>query len=130
MAREYIWKEEYEFRKIKNDILPYKTIDCIFNKKNVYINLQNPDPVRISFDIYDNKLWYNVLRDKDKDGKEIIWKNDIPTFYSFRNFASPYSDDEIDLMKKQILRYVNDTIKNVRMLKNMSTKMKRVVSFY
>jgi len=124
MATEFLWLKEYDLRRIKNDILPYKTIDAVFNKKNIWINLQNPDPARILYDLYNNKRWMTVLKTKD-DSKEQVWKNDIPTFYSFRNFASPYSDDEIENMKKVILKGVNEAIRNTRMVKNMPTKFKR-----
>lgn len=132
MAKDFEWKREYGARKIKvkNDILPYKTIDVIFNKKNIWINLQNPDPVRILYDLYNNKRWLNVLKTRDQNTqKELVWKNDIPTFYSFRNFVSPFSEDEIDAMKKSILKATNEAIKSTRMVKNMSTKFKRAVNY-
>ena len=38
---------------------PYMTIDCIFNKQNTWINLQNhEDPLKTMYDIWDKKLWY------------------------------------------------------------------------
>ena len=102
----------------------------IFNKKNIWINLQNPDPVRIYFDLYNNKKWMSVLKLKDTNGKEKVWKDYIPTFYSLRNFAPPYSDDEVDAMKKLVLKTMNESIKNTRMIRNMKTKFKRSVKFY
>ncbi len=124
---DHLWKPEYNKRKIKNDILPYKSIDVVFNKKNVWINLQHPDPVRILYDLYNNTKWHCVLKTKDDAGKELVWKNDIPTFYSFRNFAPAYSEDELDALKKAISKTVNDSIKTTRLLKNFPTKFKRAV---
>jgi hypothetical protein len=47
-------------------ILPYRTIDIIFNKKNVYMNLQHYDPSRIIYDIYDDTLWYPFCKEPVK----------------------------------------------------------------
>jgi hypothetical protein len=129
MAKDFEWKREYSNRKkkVKNDILPYKTIDIVFNKKNIWINLQNPDPVRIIYDLYNNQRWMSVLKTRNDAGKEMIWKNDIPTFYSFRNFASFYTEDEMEATKKSILKAVNEAIRSTRMIKNLSTKFKRAV---
>ena len=129
MAKDFEWKREYSNRKkkVKNDILPYKTIDIVFNKKNIWINLQNPDPVRILYDLYNNQRWMSVLKTRNDAGKEMIWKNDIPTFYSFRNFASFYTEDEMEATKKSILKAVNEAIRSTRMIKNLSTKFKRAV---
>lgn len=46
--------------------LPYRTIDIIFNKKNVYMNLQHYDPGRIIYDIYDDNLWYPFCKESFK----------------------------------------------------------------
>jgi centrosomal protein CEP76 len=127
MAHDFEWKKEYLLRQVKNDVLPYKTIDVVFNKKNIWINLQNPDPVRIYYDLYNNKRWFSVLKMKDAENKELVWKNDIPTFYSFRNFASPYSEDEIEQMKKTISKAVMEAIRSTRLIKNFPTKFKRAV---
>jgi hypothetical protein len=64
---------------------------------------------------------------KDAENKELVWKNDIPTFYSFRNFASPYSEDEIEQMKKTISKAVMEAIRSTRLIKNFPTKFKRAV---
>ena len=91
---QFILKRE-QFKEIKNEVLPYRTIDVIFNKKNVFVNLQNPNPVGIFYDIYDVDKWYQFLRTKDEEQKEEeksdekIWKEDIPSFYSFKIFANP-----------------------------------------
>ena len=69
----------------------------------------------------------SVLKTRNDAGKEMIWKNDIPTFYSFRNFASFYTEDEMEATKKSILKAVNEAIRSTRMIKNLSTKFKRAV---
>ena len=70
----------------------------------------------------------SVLKEKDAEGKEKIWKHYIPTFYSLRNFASPYTEEEVDAMKKLVIKTMNESIKITRMAKNMTTKFKRSVN--
>ena len=44
-------------RQVKDDFdkLPFSSVDIIFNHKNVWANLQNPNPAKIMFNIHDNK---------------------------------------------------------------------------
>jgi len=37
--------------------LPFQTIDIIFNHKNIWSNLQNPNPAAILYHIHDNTKW-------------------------------------------------------------------------
>ena len=119
---EFKWNDELGFDS-KNNVLPYRTIDTIFNKQNIYINKQYPDPAGIYFDIYNTEKWYTVIKDKKDD--EIIWQQDIPTFYCFRNFEPPYSSEEIDNQKKKILRSVEYKIRSLRSNKNFNTKFRK-----
>lgn len=130
--REFLWKPEYEKDndglQIKNDVLPFRTIDVIFNKKNIFLNLQNPNPAGILFDIYNKEKWFSVLKIKDPNSADpkdtIIWKQDIPAFYSFKNFLPPLSEEEIDTMRKTITSSIITTIKIIRNQKNLSSFFK------
>lgn len=44
-------------------ILPYKSIDIIFNHKNVWANLQNPDPGCILYHIFNEIQWMPLITD-------------------------------------------------------------------
>jgi hypothetical protein len=118
---EYNMKSDY-VGNVKNEVLPYRTIEVIFNKKNIYVNKQHPNPVGICFDIYDKNKWLAVLNKKDGKSK-IIHKSDIPHFYSFRNFVNPYPEDEILLIKKKILKSLSKSIREVRLQKNLPTNI-------
>ena len=138
---QFILKRE-QFKEIKNEVLPYRTIDVIFNKKNVFVNLQNPNPVGIFYDIYDVDKWYQFLRAKDEEQKEEeikeekIWKEDIPSFYSFKIFANPFTLEEIDKMKKNILFEFQKTIRSIRNQKGLNSffkttrEMKEILELY
>ena len=157
-----------EFKVIKNEVLPYRTLDVVFNKKNIYINLQNPNPVGIFYDLYDTEKWQQFLRvpsepqknqkeehneDKSKTIQEPsiqpktttditkiseykIWKEEIPSFYSFKIFSNPYPSEEIDKMKKSILFEFQKTIRSIRNQKGLSSffkttrEMKEILELY
>ena len=72
----------------------------LFNKQNIYINYQYPDPAGIYYDIYDSTKWVPLIRkvstddnekiDKQKDKSQPeLWLQEIPVFYNFRNFPGP-----------------------------------------
>lgn len=42
----------------EHPLTPYRTIDVVFNKSNVWANLQNPDPTRIYYDLWNNNYWH------------------------------------------------------------------------
>jgi len=124
----FYWKKEYEDKGIKNFVIPYKTIDVIFNKKNIFINLQHPDPSKILYDIYDSEKWMKIIK-LNKNGTNLLWKEDIPSFYSFRNFQPLLTNDEVETIQKNIIKTVNQNIKIIRMSKNMGTSQKRFVIY-
>jgi centrosomal protein CEP76 len=128
---DFLWKDDYDDNDVKNEVLPYRTLDIIFNKKNIFVNIQNPNPAGIEYDLYDKAKWFSVLkkRDASNDLEDEIWKQDIPAFYAFKNFLPPYTDEEIELMKKSILSSLTHTIRNVRIQKNLNSFFKSVILF-
>ncbi len=127
------WKENYKKAEVINEVIPYRTIDVIFNKKNMYINKQHPNPSAIYYDLYDSTKWYTVLKtispDLEQDNFK-IWIEDIPSFYSFKNFQPLYSDEELDIMKKNILSCLSNTIRNMRSQSNSTTFFKTVFKIF
>ncbi len=113
-------------KKYKNDVLPYKTIDVIFNKRNIWLNLQNHNPVGIIYDIYDQNRWFPLICRFDGDKKEIN-HNDIPAFFSFKSFSPPFPEDDILQMKKNIIKSISNGFKLTRNQKNYSTTIKKVI---
>jgi centrosomal protein CEP76 len=124
---DFLWKDEYDESDVKNEVLPYRTIELIFNKKNIFVNIQNPNPAGIEYDLYDKAKWFSVLKKRESNELEDeIWKQDIPAFYAFKNFLPPYTDEEIETMKKGILSSLTHTIRNVRIQKNLNSFFKSV----
>lgn len=87
-----------KFKKKNKDhekFLPYKSIDCIFNKKNIWINLQSPEPDKITYDIWDQTKWYplnftknDVINEKNREKSFIEVKHSsilsLKSGYNFR----------------------------------------------
>jgi len=44
-------------------VLPYANIDLIFNHKNIWANLQNPDPAHVYFHIHNEQQWLPLITD-------------------------------------------------------------------
>ena len=55
--------------------LPFHTVDLIFNHKNVWANLQNPNPARIMYDIHDNTKWLPLVYEPYSAGKHPMLKS-------------------------------------------------------
>ncbi len=112
--------------KIKNDTLPYKTIDVVFNKRNIWLNLQNQNPSGIFYDLWDRDRWLPVIEKRDSE-KILINHTDIPAFYSFKNICPPFSEDELIVMKKNIIKNLSNGLKLTRSQKNYATTIKKVI---
>lgn len=56
---------EDKFKKGKLKVtLPFKQLDLIFNHKNIWANLQAPDPAVIWYDLHDQERWLPLIQDK------------------------------------------------------------------
>lgn len=50
---------------VEDQACPLKSIGCVFDDKNIYINIQkSDDPAEISFNIDDPKKWEPFLTDE------------------------------------------------------------------
>lgn len=101
---------------LKKKILPYKTIDCIFNKKNIWINLQTPHSDKIFYDIWNEEKWYplNFLNKKENDFKSVSVNNK--------------SKLEIRKQTNKTEKIANDDIEN--QMKNFLINMEDIPAFY
>eukprot|EP00347_Sterkiella_histriomuscorum_P007723 403347806 len=64
----HIWPVEtfYDKRYGRNAekvVLPYSQIDVIFNHKNIWANLQNPNPAQIYFHLHNESQWLPLISD-------------------------------------------------------------------
>ena len=96
-----------------NDILPYSTIDVVFNNSFCFMNRQHPDPAKILYDLYDYNLWYPIYK----------YEN-FESCYNFDSFSSPYSKEELLNIKVLIVKNIQNLIKLKRSQKNLDTNIK------
>ncbi len=108
---------------VDNFKLPYETIDLIFNRNNVYANIQYHDPAFIKYNIYDRTQWlpYFFLKG-DK-----IWNGKFEHFYPLLNFGSSYSPGMINKMKDSLIKEMRVGIMAARSGMNLETKFKKKV---
>lgn len=46
-------------REMEEDVpdIPYKTLELVFNSRNVYANIQNQNPAQIRYHLHDENHW-------------------------------------------------------------------------
>ena len=66
-------------KKVVDDFgkLPFHTVDLIFNHKNIWANLQNPNPQVIMYHIHDETKWLPLVTDPDEPHPKIIERERI-----------------------------------------------------
>lgn len=95
--------------------VPYRTIDIIFNNKNIFLNLQHFDPSRIIYDIYDHNLWYPFVN-----------KNftAYPAFYTPPVLVPPLSLPQARRLHTALIKEMKIGISALRSGKNLGTSWK------
>lgn len=95
--------------------VPYRTIDVIFNNKNIYMNLQHFDPTRILYDIYDKTLWCPFVPDNQKV---------FGAFYSPPTLHPPLHLPVAKRLHDSIIKEIKISISALRSGKNLGTSWK------
>ncbi|VWU49711.1 double C2-like domain-containing protein, putative, partial [Hepatocystis sp. ex Piliocolobus tephrosceles] len=95
--------------------LPYKTIDLIFNNKNIYVNLQDPNPLNIWYDYWNIEYWFPFSS---------VEYNIKPCFTIY-NFCHKTEDTELDKMAKELRSKIEKNINVFRASRNLSTRWNR-----
>jgi hypothetical protein len=103
--------------------MPYETIDLIFNRNNIYANIQYHDPAYIRYNLYDKDCFYPYLVLKNDQ----IWRGKFETFYSLSNFGTPYSPGLVNKMKENLIKEMRVGITAARSGMNLQTKFKKKV---
>lgn len=93
--------------------LPFGTIDLIFNHKNVWANLQNPNPSKIYFHIHDPLQWLPLISEPDI-------ATDHPKYPKDENNKDMNEDDDDEILKKRVNKKNLET-KDTKMLKVKDT---------
>ncbi|CAD2105753.1 double C2-like domain-containing protein, putative [Plasmodium vinckei lentum] len=92
--------------------LPYKTIDLIFNNTNIYVNLQDPDPLNIWYDYWKFDYWFPFSS---------IQYNIQPCF-TIKTFSHKIEDMELDRLAKDLRTNIEENINIYRASRNLSTR--------
>lgn len=95
--------------------VPYRTIDIIFNNKNIYMNLQHFDPSRIIYDLYDNTLWNPFVPKSTKI---------FSAFYPPPILLPPLHLPQAKKLQSNILKEIKIGISALRSGKNLPTSWK------
>ena len=110
----------------KDLTMPYETIDVIFNRNNVYFNMQYHNPQNILYNIQDSSLW-KPLFFADKGNQ---FKGTFEPFYSMTNFGPTYSPGLVNRMKETLIKEMRVGITAARSGKNLQTKFKKKVKLH
>jgi hypothetical protein len=110
---------------VDNFSLPYETIDLIFNRNNIFSNLQFHDPLQIKYNLYEKNHWrpYFTLE------RNNIWRGKFEPFYSLSNFGPCYSPGLVNKMKESLIKEMRVGITAARSGMNLPTKFKKKVNF-
>ncbi|VUZ99135.1 double C2-like domain-containing protein, putative [Plasmodium vivax] len=95
--------------------VPYKTIDLIFNNKNIFLNLQDPNPLNIWYDYWRVDLWFPFSS---------IDYNIQPCF-TIKNYSHKIEDMELDRLAKELRSNIEKNINIYRASRNLSTRWNR-----
>jgi len=91
---------------------PYKTLDVVFNHKNIYANLQKADPELIKYDFNDPKRWATF---GPKNIEDYFKTKEITHFYPVKTLVSvKASKSEVEEAEKDIRLRIQDTITSYR----------------
>ena len=94
---------------------PYRTIDIIFNNKNIFMNLQHFDPSRIIYDLYDESLWFPFVCKNFKA---------FSAFYPPPVMVPPLSLPQSKKLHSSIIKEMKISISALRSGKNLGTSWK------
>ncbi|SCP03711.1 double C2-like domain-containing protein, putative [Plasmodium malariae] len=95
--------------------LPYKTIDLIFNNKNIYLNLQESSPLNIWYDYWKFDLWFPFSS---------VEYNIKPCF-TLKSFSHKMENMELDRIAKELRTNIEKNINIYRASRNLSTRWNR-----
>ncbi|EUD64899.1 hypothetical protein C922_04743 [Plasmodium inui San Antonio 1] len=95
--------------------VPYKTIDLIFNNKNIFLNLQDPNPLNIWYDYWKVDLWFPF--------SSIDYK--IQPCFTIKNYSHKIEDMELDRLAKELRGNIEKNINIYRASRNLSTRWNR-----
>ena len=106
---------------VQDIVLPYETIDLIFNQNNIYANCQFHSPDQIYYNLYEKSQWLPYI--KLENGN--IWRGKFEPFYSICNFGPVYSPFLVKKMTDALIKEMRVGIAAARSGKNLPTRFKK-----
>ena len=105
---------------VEEIILPYETIDLIFNQNNIYANCQFHSPEQIYYNLYEKSQWLPYFMVDNN-----IWRGKFEPFYSVCNFGPVYSPSLVKKMTDALVKEMRVGIAAARSGKNLPTRFKK-----
>ena len=126
------FKDKYG-RDVNNEDLrlPYETLDFIFNRNNIWINLNNHDPKYMKYNIYDPERWMPFFDIRDRNNQDSssiegpIWTGNFDMFYSLTNFGPSFRPKTVNKMRENLIKEVTRGIIAARSGLNLQTRFKK-----
>ena len=106
---------------VENPDLPWKSIEFIFNNKNLFANIQNEEPNKIYYDLNDKNRWKPLFKNFTTNE---IWNKSLGSFIKNRKLYESFSKNKIEEFENKILKDIQFTINYQRSFKNLETKWK------
>jgi len=107
VEEDYESQEAWERKQEKNNDLdgesetPYSGIDVIFNNENVWANLQQPHPEKISYDVH-NELAWRSFKGREAKGEGYISRRDDGEKYFAKIVLPQKSKAKDNFLEKQV----------------------------
>jgi hypothetical protein len=110
------------------DLIPWGSIELIFNHKNIWANIQHQNPSKIMYEISNPNMWRPFLA--YWDGKvEMPWLNKVGSFHCISNLEAPIQPEEITAIETMVLKDIKFTINCQRSGLNLESKFRSPVKF-
>eukprot|EP00742_Colponemidia_sp_Colp-10_P006244 GILJ01006691.1.p1 GENE.GILJ01006691.1~~GILJ01006691.1.p1 ORF type:complete len:1125 (+),score=212.68 GILJ01006691.1:105-3479(+) len=93
-------------------LLPYATIEIIFDDQNLWGNLQNADPTKILYNLDNPERWHPFFTIPKK----------LDPFYTPKTMGPPMSEDRARLVKSRILDELTQGFTTARTAASLPTK--------
>eukprot|EP00003_Mantamonas_plastica_P028349 TRINITY_DN639_c1_g1_i13.p1 TRINITY_DN639_c1_g1~~TRINITY_DN639_c1_g1_i13.p1 ORF type:complete len:827 (+),score=342.47 TRINITY_DN639_c1_g1_i13:1638-4118(+) len=106
-------------------MLPYETLDVVFNSENVWANIQHPNPVRCMFDMDNPVKWSAFISFEDEESTSLPKPSLLQTPTMIKQ---PLDEATVIDLENSILEEISEGIKTHRHGKSKKTEILDAVS--
>lgn len=107
-----MWVQPRVFPGSAEVVLPYRTIEVMFNNMNVFMNRQHFDPAKILYDVHNNMFWKEYMPG---------WRTELVSFYTPRSFDAPIHMTRANDVQLKIIKEIRLGISAFRSGINLGT---------